>query len=117
VVATDAPLSHIQLVDLAKRAALGLARTGASSREGSGDIIIAFSTANVVPYASDQRTFQVTEMDRAYLNPIFVAAIESTDEAVINAMLASYTMVGRDGDTIYALPHDRVMQLMHRYGR
>ena len=117
VVATDAPLSHIQLIDLAKRAALGLARTGASSREGSGDIIIAFSTANVVPYASDQRTFQVTEMDRAFLNPIFVAAIESTDEAVINAMLASYTMVGRDGDTVYALPHDRVMQLMHRYGR
>jgi D-aminopeptidase len=117
VVATDAPLSHLQLIDLAKRAALGLARTGASSREGSGDIIIAFSTANVVPYASDRRTFEAKEMDRAYVNPVFVAAIESTDEAVINSMLASYTMVGRDDNTIYALPHDRLMQIMHRYGK
>ena len=56
-------------------------------------------------------------MDRGYLNPVFVAAIESTDEAVINCMLASYTMVGRDGDKAYALPHDRLMQIMHRYGR
>ncbi len=117
VVATDAPMSHLQLIDLAKRAAIGLARTGASSREGSGDIIIAFSTANVVPYASDKRTFETTVMDRAFINPLFVAAIESTDEAVINAMLSSYTMVGRDGDTVYALPHDRLMQIMHRYGR
>ena len=117
VVATDAPLSHTQLTDLAKRAAIGLARTGASSREGSGDIIIAFSTANVVPYDSDHRTFETTVMDRAFINPLFVAAIESTDEAVVNALLASYTLVGRDGNTVYALPHDRLMQLMHRYGR
>jgi D-aminopeptidase len=117
VVATDAPVSPLQLVDLAKHAALGLARTGGSSREGSGDIIIAFSTANVVPYDSDRATFTPTEMDRAYINPVFVATIESTDEAVVNALLASSTMVGRDGNTIYALPHDRLMQLMHRYGR
>ena len=117
VVGTDAPVSPLQLIDLAKHAALGLARTGGSSREGSGDIIIAFSTANVVPYASDTPTFQPTEMDRAFLNPIFVATIEATDEATINALLASYTMVGRDGNTVYALPHDRLMQIMHRYGR
>jgi len=117
VVGTDAPLSPLQLIDLCKHAALGLARTGASSREGSGDIIIAFSTANVVPYDSGHPTFTPTEMDRAFINPVFVAAIESTDEAVVNSLLASTTMVGRDGNTVYALPHDRLMQLMHRYGR
>jgi len=117
VVATDAPFSPLQLIDLCKHAALGLARTGGSSREGSGDIIIAFSTANVVPYDSDRATFTPTEMDRAYINPVFVAAIESTDEAVVNSLLASTTMVGRDGNKIYALPHDRLMQLLHRYGR
>jgi D-aminopeptidase len=117
VVATDAPLLPQQLIDLAKRAAIGLGRTGASSREGSGDIIIAFSTANVVPYASDQRTFQTTVMDRSYLNPVFVACIEATDESIINALLSAQKMTGRDGNTVYALPHDRLMQIMHRYGR
>lgn len=117
IVATNAPLLHEQLIDLAKRAALGLARTGASSREGSGDIIIAFSTADVVPYASNHRTFQTTVMDRSFLNPVFVAGIEATDEAIVNAMLAAYTMTGRDGNIVYALPHDRLMQIMHRYGR
>ncbi len=117
VVATDAPLVHEQLIDLAKRAALGLARTGGSSREGSGDLIMAFSTADEVLYASDQRTFQTTVMDRAYINPVFVACIEATDEAIVNALLSAKTMTGRDGNTVYALPHDRLMQIMHRYGR
>jgi D-aminopeptidase len=116
VAATDAPLLTEQLVDLAKRTALGLARTGGSSREGSGDLIIAFSTANVVAYASKSRTFQTTVMDRAYLNPLFVAAIDATNEAIINALLAAQTMTGRDGNTVYALPHDRLMQILHRYG-
>ena len=116
VVATNAPLLHTQLIDLAKRAALGYARAGGSSREGSGDIIIAFSTANVVPYATNSMTFQTTVMDRAFTNPVFWAAIEATEEAIVNALLASHTMTGRDGDTVYALPHDRLMQIMHRYG-
>lgn len=116
VVATNAPLLHTQLIDLAKRAALGYARAGGSSREGSGDIIIAFSTANVVPYATNSMTFQTTVMDRAFTNPVFWAAIEATEEAIINALLAAHTMTGRDGDTVYALPHDRLMQIMHRYG-
>jgi len=117
VVATDAPLLHQQLMDLAERAALGLARTGASSREGSGDIVIAFSTANGVPYASAQRTFQTTVMERSYLNPVLVACIEATDEAIVNALLAAHSMTGRDGNTVFALPHDRLMRIMHRYGR
>ena len=117
VLATNAPLNHQQLIDLCERAALGYARTGGSSREGSGDLIIAFSTAQVVPYDTNSITFQTTVMDRAYINPVFWAAIEATEEAIINALLAAHTMTGRDGDTVFALPHDRLMQIMRRYGR
>jgi len=117
VVATDAPLLHDQLLRLAKRAALGLARTGATARTGSGDLVIAFSTANVVPHYPEARTFDVTVLDQYHINPVFDATEEATDEAVINALLAGQTMVGRDGNTVYGLPHDRVLQIMHRYGR
>lgn len=117
VLATNAPLNHQELLDLCKRAALGYGRAGGSSREGSGDLIIAFSTAQVVPYDSNAATFQTTVMDRAYINPVFWAAIEATEEAIVNALLAAHSMTGRDGDTVYALPHDRLVQLMHRYGR
>lgn len=117
VVATDAPLLHDQLLEICKRAALGYARTGGSSREGSGDLIIAFSTANVVPYGAKAQTYTATALDRAYINPLFFATIEATDEAIVNALLAATTMTGRDGNTVYALTHDRLMQIMHRYGK
>lgn len=117
VLATNAPLNHQQLLDLCARAALGYARTGGSSREGSGDLIVAFSTAQTVPYDSNSITFQSTVMDRAFINPVYWAAIEATEEAIVNALLAAHTMTGRDGDTVYALPHDRLMQIMHKYGR
>jgi D-aminopeptidase len=117
IVATDAPLLHDQLLEICKRAALGYARTGGSSREGSGDLILAFSTANVVPYGQKSATYTTTALDRAFINPLFVATIEATDEAIVNALLAAQTMTGRDGNTVYALPHDRVLQIMHRYGR
>jgi D-aminopeptidase len=117
VVATDAPLLHDQLLRLAKRAALGLARTGATARTGSGDLIIAFSTANVVPHYPDARTFAATVLDQYHINPVFDATEDATEEAVINALLAGQTMVGRDGHTVYGLPHDRLMQIMHRFGR
>jgi D-aminopeptidase len=117
VVATDAPLLHDQLLRLAKRAALGLARTGATARNGSGDLIIAFSTANVVPHYPEARTFSATILDQYHINPVFDATEDATEEAVINALLAGQTMVGRDGNTVYGLPHDRLMQIMHRYGR
>lgn len=116
IVATDAPLLHDQLVAICKHAALGYARTGGSAREGSGDLILAFSTANVVPYAAKAHTYTPTTLDRAYINPLFAATIEATDEAIVNALLAAETMTGRDGNTAYALPHDRVLQIMHRYG-
>jgi D-aminopeptidase len=117
VVATDAPLLHDQLLRLAKRAALGLARTGATARNGSGDLIIAFSTANVVPHYPEARTFSATILDQYHINPVFDATEDATEEAVINALLAGQTMVGRDGNTVYGMPHDRLMQIMHRYGR
>ena len=117
VVATDAPLLHDQLLEICKRAALGLARTGGSSREGSGDLILAFSTANDVPYGEKALTYAAKALDRGHINPLFVATIEATDEAIVNALLSATTMVGRDGNTVYALPHDRVLDIMHRYGR
>lgn len=116
VIATDAPLLHDQLMRLTKRAAMGLARTGATARTGSGDLIIAFSTANVVPHYPDARTFSATILDQYHINPVFDATEDATDEAVINALLAGQTMTGRDGNTAYGLPHDRLMQIMHRYG-
>ena len=116
VIATDAPLLHDQLERLAKRAALGLARTGATARTGSGDLIIAFSTANVVPHYPEARTMTVTVLDQYHINPLFDATEDATEEAVINALLAGQTTIGRSGNTVYGLPHDRLLQIMHRYG-
>ncbi|HLJ83580.1 MAG TPA: P1 family peptidase [Candidatus Eremiobacteraceae bacterium] len=116
VIATDAPLLHDQLERVAKRAALGLARTGATAMTGSGDLVIAFSTANVVPHYPEARTFQVTVLDQYHINPVFDATEDATEESVINALLAGTTMTGRDGDTAYGLPHDRLLQILHRYG-
>ncbi|HEY7980464.1 MAG TPA: P1 family peptidase [Candidatus Eremiobacteraceae bacterium] len=116
VIATDAPLVHDQLERLAKRAALGLARTGATARTGSGDLIIAFSTANVVAHYPSARTATITVLDQYHINPLFDATEDATEEAVINALLAGQTTVGRDGNTVYGLPHDRLLQIMHRYG-
>jgi len=117
VIATDAPLLHDQLLEVAKRAALGYARTGGSSREGSGDLIIAFSTANLVPYGEKSITYSTTAVDRGNINPLFEATIEATDEAIVNALLSGQTMTGRDGNTVYGLPHDQVLQIMHKYGK
>jgi len=116
VIATDAPLLHDQLLRLAKRAAMGLARTGAIAQTGSGDLIVAFSTANVVPHYPEARTFRVTVLDQYHINPVFEATEDATEEALINALLAGQTMVGRDGNTVYGLPHDQLLQIMHRYG-
>ncbi|HME81508.1 MAG TPA: P1 family peptidase [Candidatus Eremiobacteraceae bacterium] len=117
IVATDAPLLHDQLLEICKRAALGYARTGGDSREGSGDLILAFSTADVVPYGEKALTYTPTAFDRGNINPLFIATIEATDEAIVNALLSAQTMTGRDGNTVYALPHDRVLEIMRRYGR
>ncbi|HEY9126513.1 MAG TPA: P1 family peptidase [Acidobacteriaceae bacterium] len=116
VIATDAPLLPHQLKRLARRASLGLARTGSASGNGSGDIFIAFSTAN---RASDKAPGPntVTTVSNARISPIFNATVEATEEAIVNAMVGAETMTGRDGHTVMALPHERLQQILKKYNR
>jgi D-aminopeptidase len=116
VVATDAPLLPHQLERVARRAALGLARTGATSGNGSGDIFIAFSTANAnAASVRDVATVQMLSNDR--ISAIFSATVQATEEAIVNALVAAETMTGADNRTIAALPHDRLRELLKKYGR
>ncbi|HKC26214.1 MAG TPA: P1 family peptidase, partial [Thermoanaerobaculia bacterium] len=116
VVATDAPLLPHQLKRLTRRATMGLARTGSTSGNGSGDIFIAFSTAN--PGAGKETgTSQVTMLANDDLNPIFAATVEATEEAIVNAMLGAETMTGANGLTVEALPHERLREVLRKYGR
>lgn len=110
VVATDAPLMPHQLKRLARRATLGLARTGSQAGNGSGDIFIAFSTAN--PGAAGADLAKVDILANAKINPIFDGTIFATEEAILNAMASAETMTGRDGITVDRLPHDRIRALM-----
>ncbi|HEY7293014.1 MAG TPA: P1 family peptidase [Vicinamibacterales bacterium] len=120
VIATDAPLSSRQLERLASRAALGLARTGSTSGNTSGDIFIAFSSANTIPQSSTSPTVSVTFISpesTATLNPLFQAVVEATEESVINALTKADTMTGINGNRVYALPYDRLSAVMAKYGR
>jgi L-aminopeptidase/D-esterase-like protein len=116
VVATDAPLMPHQLERVARRAALGLARTGATSGNGSGDIFLAFSTANRGA-ASNPDVAHVEMLSNNRISAVFSATVQATEEAIINAMVAAETMTGADNRTIEALPHDRLRQLLKKYGR
>lgn len=111
VVATDAPLLPHQLKRLARRVSLGLARTGSVSHNGSGDLFLALSTANAVALDSSAPLGELTFVSNERMDPLFTAVVESTEEAIIDAMVANETMVGRDGLTVMALPHDRLMDL------
>jgi D-aminopeptidase len=116
VIATDAPLLPHQLKRLARRASLGLARTGSTSGNGSGDIFIAFSTAN--PHAdAEPGPNTVKTVSNARINPLFSATVEATEEAIVNAMVGATTMTGVDGHTVIALPHDKLQQALKKYGR
>ncbi len=117
VIATDAPLDHLKLKRLASKATLGLARTGAISRHGSGDLFIAFSTANRVPHYPQERTYTLRVVADAHLNPIFQAVEEATEEAILNALTMATTSVGRDGNTAHAIPLDRLVAILQKYGR
>jgi D-aminopeptidase len=117
VVATDAPLSSRQLERLARRAALGIARTGSASGNGSGDIFISFSTGNVIPVETDQSVFQVSHLSIRHIDPLFEAVVEATEEAILNALMKAETMTGIDGRTAYGLPYDRLMAVLEKYGR
>jgi D-aminopeptidase len=116
VVATDAPLLPHQLKRVVKRAALGVGRMGGMGEDSSGDIFIAFSTANAGADVSN-RLAQVHALPNEAINPVFEATIEATSEAILNAMLAATTMTGADGRTVFALPHDRLQAAMAKYGR
>jgi D-aminopeptidase len=116
VVATDAPLIPTQLKRLAKRVSLGLARDGSYSGNGSGDIFIAFSTANPRAEAA-QGTRQIELLSNDRINPIFLATVQATEEAVINAMIAAKTMTGKNGRTVMALPHDQLREILRKYNR
>jgi D-aminopeptidase len=116
VVATDAPLLPHQLERVARRASIGMARTGGMSGNGSGDIFVAFSTANKGAF----RTSGVSDLrmvSNDEISPIFDATVQATEEAIINALVAADTMVGIDGRRVMALPHDRLRDVLQRYNR
>ena len=116
VVATDAPLLPHQLERIARRATMGLARTGATSGNGSGDIFLAFSTAND-GVASSEREIHVNMLSNNRISALFSATVEATEEAIINALIAAETMTGVDNRRVEAIPHGTVRELLKKYGR
>lgn len=116
VVATDAPLLPHQTKRLARRATMGLARTGSTSGNGSGDIFIAFSTANPNAAAGRGPT-TVSMLPNDALNGVFEATVEAVEEAIINAMVGAQDMTGVNGHKVIALPHDRLRDVLKKYNR
>ncbi|GAC1428799.1 MAG: P1 family peptidase [Terriglobales bacterium] len=116
VVPTDAPLIPTQLKRVAKRVSMGLARDGSYSGDSSGDLFIAFSTANPGAIAS-QGLRQLTMLPNDQLDPIFLATVQATEEAVINAMIAADTMTGINNHTVIALPHEKLREILKKYNR
>jgi D-aminopeptidase len=121
VVATDAPLLPHQCERLAQRAGLGVARAGGTGGHTSGDLFIAFATGNrLAPDDEDlpdDRIDEVRSVGDGIVDALFDGVIEATEEAIVNALVAAETMTGRDGTTAHALPHDRLLEVMARYGR
>ena len=116
IVATDAPLVPHQLKRLARRPPLALGRMGSVSGDGSGDLFLAFSTANTVP-AESGKPGSVQMLASEDLTPLFAAVVQATEEAVVNALVAGETMKGRDDHVILGLPHDRLRAVLKKYGR
>lgn len=123
VIATDAPMLPHQVRRLAVRAGLGLARCGSNAGNGSGELMIAFSTANRIPLSTPDKTIDVRGIldgpagyDSAF-GELFTATIEAVEESVANALVAAETTVGRDGNVLYALPIDRTLEILERHGR
>jgi L-aminopeptidase/D-esterase-like protein len=116
IVATDAPLLAHQLKRLARRVTLGLGRNGSISGNGSGDIFIAFSTANSGA-ATEGAVVALKMLPNDSLNPVFRATVEATEEAIVNAMVAAHDMVGIEGHRVIALPHDRLRAVLQKYNR
>ena len=117
VLATDAPLSSRQLGRVARRAFHGLARLGSFSGTGSGDLAIAFSTGQWVPYDAPVEPLQERRLHDSLLNPIFLAAAEATEEAIVDSLFTATTVVGRDGNVSPELPIPMTLAILDRYGR
>jgi D-aminopeptidase len=116
VLATDAPLLPHQLKRIAARIPLGIGIVGGRGENGSGDIFIAFSTGNPAAFQRENFT-KVDELPNDLINPLFDATVQATEEAIINAMVAAETMEGINGNKLYALPHQKVMELLRKWGR
>ena len=117
VVATDAPLLPHQLKRLAQRVSLGVGKMGGRGENSSGDIFIAFSTANAQEASKDEGVANLTMLPNERINQLFHATAAATEEAILNAMVAAETMTGYDGNTAYALPHDRLKEVLKKYNR
>jgi D-aminopeptidase len=116
IIATDAPLSAIYLQLLARRATHGIARTGSYSSNGSGEIVFAFSTQS--PSFNKNHTQETaSSITKWSLDPLLKATVEATEEAIINVLCAAETMQGIDGNTLYALPHKRLQEILKKYNR
>ncbi len=116
VVATDAPLLPHQLRRVARRVALGIGRMGGIAGAGSGDLFIAFSTASTGT-PGEHGVRPVRMLGEEWIDPVYEATVQATEEAIINAMLAAKTMRGADGYVVPALPHDRLKEVLRKYGR
>lgn len=117
VVGTDAPLLPHQLKRLVKRVSIGIGNVGGRGENSSGDIFIAFSTANATEASKDKDTANLTMLPNERINPLFRATASATEEAIINAMIAAETMTGFNGNTVHALPHERLRAALKKYNR
>jgi D-aminopeptidase len=117
VLATDAPLLPHQLKRMAQRISLGIGRVGGRGENSSGDIFIAFSTANAAEFGKNEGIATVQMLPNDRINMLFGATVQATEEAIINAMVAAETTIGYKGNTIYALPHERLQEALKKYNR
>ena len=117
VVATDAPLLPNQMKRIARRVTLGLGRLGSISGDGSGDIFIAFSTANSGAGLEQKKPVNLQMLPNDQMDALFEATVQATEEAVVNALVAAITMTGPEGHTVEALPHDRLREVLKKYSR
>jgi L-aminopeptidase/D-esterase-like protein len=117
VLATDAPLLPHQLKRIAQRISLGVGKVGGRGENSSGDIFIAFSTANAAENAKNTGVANLQMLPNSRINPLFWATVQATEEAIINALVAAETMTGYKGNTVYALPHGRLQEALRKYNR
>jgi L-aminopeptidase/D-esterase-like protein len=118
VIATDAPLLPHQLQRLARRASLGLGRNGSFGGDFSGELSLAFSTTNRFGFTQGWKQMNVVnDANEEVMDALLQAAVDATEEALVNQLVAAKTMTGADGTTVYALPHDRLIALLDKYGR